>query len=111
MSDLIAAERERLRQLAAEYQVAADKLLEAAAALEHKADGHMPPVRIAPEIGVRRGGRMKQLKEFLKAHGPTRRGAILEGTGIPVGTLGMLLKKGPFYRDTEGRWNLSEVTE
>lgn len=51
-----------------------------------------------------RSDRLPQLKEFLKANGPQRRSAILEATGIPVGTIGALLKKN-CQKNAQGKWH------
>jgi len=54
-------------------------------------------------------GRFEQLCEFLKQHGAVKRKVIVEESGIPEGTIGMLLKEGPespFLKDIHGRWYL-----
>ncbi len=40
------------------------------------------------------GGRVAQLRSFLKENGPMRRKDIIEKSGIPKGTVGLLLKEG-----------------
>ena len=48
--------------------------------------------------------RSEQLKDFLKSEGPQTRQQIIAKSGIPLGTLGMLLQKEPFRKDEHGRW-------
>jgi hypothetical protein len=54
------------------------------------------------------GQRIEQLKEFLRAHGPSRRSEVLNGSKIPSGTADQLIADHPetFTRDGEGRWML-----
>jgi TolA-binding protein len=63
-----------------------------------------------------RGGRVSQLRKFIEKHGASSRTEILEGTGIPLGSIGALLRnnckktadrkwvwKGDVTQKTEGR--------
>jgi len=59
--------------------------------------------------GTTSGGRREELFEFLRRHGPLPRKRIIEQSGIPEGTIGMLLKDGPFFgHDVQGRWYARE---
>jgi hypothetical protein len=100
---------QQLRELAQRYIEAAKKLQDAADILDGNtsitlAVGHPTPP--TPRI---EGGRLGQLREFLRANGPLTRKEILEQTSIPSGTLGMILKKeNGFAQDAQGLWLVPE---
>jgi hypothetical protein len=51
--------------------------------------------------------RKKEVAQFLKNHGPSKRAEIHEGTKMPLGTLAYVLNdKSRFMRLTDGRWDL-----
>jgi hypothetical protein len=52
------------------------------------------------------GNRLRQLRDFLQQHGPLGRKQIIEQSGIPEGTVGMLLQEELFMRDKDKRWGL-----
>lgn len=52
--------------------------------------------------------RREALREYLRANGPTQRGQILEDTGIPPGTLSVLLTESAFQRVGPGVWRLMD---
>lgn len=52
--------------------------------------------------------RKEQLVAFLRRHGPASRQAILDGTGIPAGSLGVVLKDDAFEKNDEGLWMIAK---
>jgi hypothetical protein len=62
---------------------------------------------VAPKRGKRgpkKKNRRNELIDFMKSSGALRRNEIHVGTKIPFGTLGMLLKDGPFAKTDDGKW-------
>jgi hypothetical protein len=56
---------------------------------------------------TRASGRREEVIKFLGKNGPTKSTDIVEKTGVPIGTLGGILKdKSTFARDDQGRWSL-----
>ncbi len=56
------------------------------------------------------GNRLFELKEYLRVHGPQRRGEVIAGSKIPAGTADALFlnNKNIFDRDEQGRWLLKK---
>jgi hypothetical protein len=55
--------------------------------------------------------RSDQLAEFLRKNGPSTRQQIYFGTGMPVGTINVLLSSGAFERCGHGIWGVKEPKE
>ena len=50
--------------------------------------------------------RKNEVAQFIKAHGPSKRGEIKAGTKVPAGTLAYVLNdKTRFIRLADGRWD------
>jgi len=63
------------------------------------------PPRKAPNAG--RSPRRRQLIDFLCTDGPTRRGEIVQKTGMPMGSVSYLLNdKKTFRRLDSGKWDV-----
>ena len=56
-----------------------------------------------------KNSRRKEVKDYLRRNGPLRRRDIIDGTGIPRGTMSVILKVGKdFRRDDKGKWTVKE---
>jgi hypothetical protein len=68
------------------------------------------PEPAASEPRTPLSARRAALMEYLTKHGPSTRGAILNGTGIPAGSLSALLARGGeegwLRKTTKGEWML-----
>jgi hypothetical protein len=55
----------------------------------------------------RESGRREEVVTFLRKTGAAKSSEIVEKTGIPIGTLGGILKdRTSFSRDDQGKWSL-----
>jgi hypothetical protein len=81
-------------ELAAEYGLATNNGATVATATK--------PAKLDAVGGV---SRAEQLRKYLEEHGPMRRAELLERTGIPVGTLGMLLQRHCIRDDASKTWS------
>jgi len=67
---------------------------QAASARGRRAHGNTGPTRKA------------QIHEWLKANGPATRNEIIEGSGLPEGTVGSLLSRThDLFENREGKWH------
>jgi len=100
-----------LREQARHYQDAADKLIAAAEVLEGFGQSNGHPPAAAGKRKRRRGrsgGRLEQLKKFLKDNGPAIRQHIIDNAGLPKGTVAYLLKeKNGFAKDEKKLWHVA----
>lgn len=96
-----------LRELAERYSEAAKKLLDAADILDGGPMGNGDGRGSQHESGGKKT-RLDELRAFLKKNGPSSRKEILAKTGVPSGTIGMLLKPPMFKKDSEGKWDIVE---
>lgn len=60
------------------------------------------PKKTRPPAGV---NRKDELYAWLKEHGPATRGDIIQGTGIPKGTIGAYLSAEDRFVNREGKWH------
>ena len=63
-----------------------------------------------PAASQKSKGRLAELQDFLRVYGPMRRGDIAAKSGIPLGTLAMLLVPRNFDQEL-GKWKLKEEDE
>jgi hypothetical protein len=107
---------EQLRRWAEYYRKAAEQFDAAADVIEKIETGEMftraprptPPVAPAP----RPMSRLEQLREWVRTNGPIARRHIIRDSGIPTGTIGMLLiAQNGFRQDSDGRWFVPEPEE
>lgn len=54
--------------------------------------------------GHNRISRKDQVKNFIKEHGPSTRAEIIQGTGIPVGTVAYVLNDEERFVARRGKW-------
>lgn len=110
--------RRMARELAAEYDIPMEELLDSDQSGQHEANGTATPVpHKAPENGEadeqqgrkagRKGQRMGELVEFLRQHGPMTSQSIIDQTGLPAGTVYRLLRSEQFENDEQHRWSLA----
>src|ERR1700730_1518962 len=58
-----------------------------------------------PSKRAQNGGRKSQMYEWLKQNGPATRTEIIEGTGMPTGTVGgYLSSEKDLFENREGKW-------
>lgn len=106
--------------MASELRRKAERLIEAARAIE-ETYGLVNSIKMAePENsrvavdspssrrGPKKKDRLSELIAFLQENGPLRRGDIVERSGIPPGTIGMILKEGIFTKNDDGTWGLKK---
>jgi hypothetical protein len=104
-----------LRNQALKLRAAADKLDQAASALEQL--GAMgvsvtSPTGLSTVSVLPGSSRLEQLKEFVKETGPVTRKRIIAQSGLPVGTISSLLKEANGFKKTEsGHWEVVVATE
>jgi hypothetical protein len=100
---------EQLRELAERYQLAADKLRQAADALDGGLGAGNGRQAVSATQARRQGAtRYQQVKDLLQSNGPMTRREILKATNIPAGTLSTLLAARHLFRqDDSGKWDLA----
>lgn len=112
--------RRMARELAAEYDIPMEELLDSDQSGQQEANGAAAPVPSkgqATENGEaheerkagRKGQRMGELIEFLRQHGPMTSQSIIDQTGLPAGTVYRLLRSEQFENDEHHRWHLVGV--
>ena len=106
-----------LREQARRFEQAAQKLAEAAAALDgspSRRNGRAMAVEREVEESDRPAGhgtRLPSLKNFLLTNGPMRRSEIMRQAGMPKGTVAYLLKESNgFKKDKQKRWYVEPET-
>jgi hypothetical protein len=55
--------------------------------------------------------RVHQLRNFLIAHGPSKRAEIIARAGMPKGTIASLLNRDEFVRRSDGKWQVDVDTK
>ena len=89
-------------------QEAAKKFIEMAEMMERSEQDYNAAL-VERNSTLSPGTRLDQLKQFIKENPGLKRGAIVEGTGIPVGTVGVLLRPDNGFESRKARWYVKET--
>ena len=104
---------EQLIEEADHWESYAKKLREAAAMLSSPTTRTPRPLHTQTKNGAAAPGERKaQLMDFLEKNGPTAFKKMVDGSGIPMGTVkGLLSRFGgdTFHHNKDGRWELKKV--
>jgi len=107
----------QLREQAQRFRAAATKLIEVAEILDgtnvggnkdsSALDSGRQPANNATNPHKKTGKRLTQIRDFLKAKGPSLRKDVIAGVNMPAATVAYILKEeNGFKRDENRRWSV-----